>query len=266
MELPKFAAGVLSFLLPGLGQAAQGYPKRAFFLALGVVGWRWLVLQIAPLLPPSSLWLVGWGLQYLAVPLLVAWDAGRLTPLPASTGHRALHILIAGSALILGHLSADLALKTGHSWGRTYSIPSESTIPTLLVGDTIITDCRPSQGVQRGDVVVFHPPTKYNGDKTDLVKRVVALGGDTVEIKDGAFWLNGERQAEPYTLEPAELTYEAHKVADNCLFVLGDNRNNSHDSRFFGDVPSENWVGRVAWICYAKDVRRIGSATHLTRK
>ena len=115
----------------------------------------------------------------------------------------------------------------------------------------------------RGEVLVFHPPAdSYTGNKTDLVKRVVAMGGDRVQIRDGALYLNGKAQQEPYIKEPMQGEFPEHTVAEGCFYTLGDNRNNSHDSRYFGDVPNENRVASVRWIFWSQAWNRIGTAVH----
>ena len=90
---------------------------------------------------------------------------------------------------------------------------------------------------QRGDVVIF----KYPCDPTkNYVKRVVGLPGDLIEIKCGQLYVNGEVQPEPYKLLAAHGDYGPERVHSNMLFVLGDNRDQSNDSRFWGELPMEN--------------------------
>ncbi|HET7479641.1 MAG TPA: signal peptidase I [Rubrobacteraceae bacterium] len=127
---------------------------------------------------------------------------------------------------------------------EVFLIPSESMVPTLKVGDSVlalklayrITD------PQRGDVAVFRDP---EGDL--VIKRIVGLPGDTVAVRDGVLYVNGERKKESYV--DYELTdstfYGPDKVPPGHVYVMGDNRSNSRDSRDYGAVPEEDLLGRV---------------------
>lgn len=101
-------------------------------------------------------------------------------------------------------------------------------------------------GPQRGDVVVFEPP---NRPGEDYVKRIIALPGETVEVKNGQVFINGTPLNEPF--EPSQMSYTMRPqvVPEGTVFVLGDNRNNSNDSHNWGALPIENIVGR-AWLSY----------------
>src|SRR5262245_17327725 len=105
-------------------------------------------------------------------------------------------------------------------------------------------------GPQRGDIVVFKAPTQP--DK-DFIKRVIGLPGDTVLIKNGTVYVNGQALDEPYIHFPATYTYpfdgQPRQVPDGNYFVLGDNRPNSSDSHLGWFVPVDNLVGK-AWISY----------------
>ncbi|MBE0415612.1 MAG: signal peptidase I [Dehalococcoidia bacterium] len=103
-------------------------------------------------------------------------------------------------------------------------------------------------GPQRGDVIIFHS-TQEPGK--NLIKRVIALPGETVEIRDGKVYINGDPLDEPYIMqEPCERYCDlTMQVPDGCYFVLGDNRNSSSDSRSWGMLPQENIIGK-AWLCY----------------
>ena len=125
-------------------------------------------------------------------------------------------------------------------------IPSESMLPTLQVGDRLIVEkVTPKvSGVERGDIIVFRPPAK-SGKTDDLVKRVIGLPGDSISIKNGTVYINGTPLAEPYALEKPDTDFKAYKVPENSFFVMGDNRNNSYDSRYWGTVPESLIIGRV---------------------
>ncbi|MFY9173736.1 MAG: signal peptidase I [Peptococcia bacterium] len=129
-------------------------------------------------------------------------------------------------------------------------VPSSSMEPSIIPGDRLFVQkiTHHFAGLQRGEVVVFSPPAR-SGLQDDLIKRVIALPGDTVEIKEGKLFLNGEPQEEPYILEPINYEMELKKVPEGCIFVLGDNRNYSSDSHVweFADISS---VKGKAWVTY----------------
>ncbi|MEX0766731.1 MAG: signal peptidase I [bacterium] len=136
---------------------------------------------------------------------------------------------------------------------QAFYIPSGSMEPTLMVGDRILVSKLSYRfgTVERGDVIVFHYP--LNPGK-DFVKRVVGLGGETVELRDGVVLINNTPIKELYPTALAggdrscTTSYGPQKVPVSQIFVLGDNRCNSEDSRFFGFVPRVNVVGRAAFI------------------
>jgi signal peptidase I len=172
---------------------------------------------------------------------------------------------------------------------QPYLIPSESMEHTLLVGDFLLVNKQiyampgrlsrlwmPYRDVARGDVIVFHHP-----DPPSLVKRVVGLPGDRLRIEDGRVLVNGEPQVEPYAaFEPAASNpfrddFPAHVYTDPEVdpawwrqmqgltkngelvvpqgeyFVLGDNRNHSKDSRFWGFVPRSAVIARPLVIYFS---------------
>jgi len=99
---------------------------------------------------------------------------------------------------------------------------------------------------QRGDVVVFRFPG--NPDR-DFIKRIIGEPGDTVEIKNGAVYIDGNPLDEPYITNKPTYTYGPTEVPPKQYFVLGDNRNNSYDSHVWGFLPQENIIGQ-AWLSY----------------
>jgi signal peptidase I len=129
---------------------------------------------------------------------------------------------------------------------EAFRIPSESMVPTLLVGDRVFVNkfiyrfAEP----ERGDVVVFE---SVNGGEEDLIKRIVAVAGDEIEVRNGTLLVNGEEQEEPYLNENPSFndSYEQTEVPEGYVFVMGDNRGNSADSRVFGLLPVENIEGEA---------------------
>lgn len=120
-------------------------------------------------------------------------------------------------------------------------VPSTSMYPTYEVNDFLV--ARRTQEVERGDCVIFFP-TKERDEV--YVKRVVGLAGDSVVTHDGYLYINGEKQEEPY-LAPGGTQGEfgPYIVPEGCFFALGDNRQNSHDSRYIGPIPYDQIRGVV---------------------
>ena len=105
---------------------------------------------------------------------------------------------------------------------------------------------------ERGDVLVFRYP---RDPSRDFIKRVIAVAGDTIEIKDGRIFLNGLLQNESYILEKTRGSYPLSTVPKGTIFVMGDNRNNSEDSRFadVGFVPLELIKGKAILVFWPLD-------------
>ena len=135
---------------------------------------------------------------------------------------------------------------------QAFWIPSPSMEPTLDVGDRVLVNklSYKFHDVNHGDVVVFERPpgasTGQNGEIKDLIKRVIAVGGDTIEAKEGNVYVNGEQIDEDY-LEPGTPTdnLPLTTIPEGQVFVMGDNRTNSEDSRIFGPIDENAIVGRA---------------------
>lgn len=125
-------------------------------------------------------------------------------------------------------------------------VDSYSMEPTLYRGDFVIVNkisYRLGQ-IGRGDVIVFHYPPN---PQEQYIKRVIGLPGERVSISAGQVYINGEQLVEPYLSVTTQRGGE-WDVPEDALFVLGDNRNNSSDSRSWGMVPFENVVGKAMVI------------------
>jgi len=145
------------------------------------------------------------------------------------------------------------ALLLIHFVVRSYYIPSGSMIPTLLVNDMILVNeiqyrlTTPA----RGDVAVFHPPKTYPGNKEDLIKRVIGIEGDIIKIKDNKLYRNGVEMKEAFIRGERPMgDFPEHQVPPGHVLMMGDNRNDSWDSRFWGDVPVENFVGKAEFVFF----------------
>ena len=125
-------------------------------------------------------------------------------------------------------------------------IPSESMEPTLHIGDKLYVEKITYKigDIQRGDIVVFKAPEASHHDE-DMIKRVIALPGETVEIKSGTVYVNDQPLDEPYEAEKPTNDFAKITVPADHLFMMGDNRNNSLDSRYWGALPIENVIGKA---------------------
>jgi signal peptidase I len=144
----------------------------------------------------------------------------------------------------------------------TYSIPSGSMEPTLQIGDRIVVNklSYDLHGVDRGNIVVFTTPPNENcagPPVSDLVKRVIGLPGETISLKDGNVYIDGRLLPEPFlppkirddtypgpSTEPYSL-HQPYRVPAGDVYVMGDNRPFSCDSRFWGPIRESTIVGKV---------------------
>lgn len=120
--------------------------------------------------------------------------------------------------------------------------------PTIGIGDRLL-GCKFLYWFSEpdaGDIVVFQPPEAAHTDVPRFVKRIVAVEGDSVEIKDGALYVNGERRDEPYASSPFYRLLPMD-VPKGHLFVLGDNRNNSADGHVWGFLPKHNIEAKIVF-------------------
>jgi len=163
---------------------------------------------------------------------------------------------------------------------QAFKIPSGSMIPTFEVGDRIFVDkflysARipfislrlpiPSlKQPKRGDIIVFVSP---DDPRKDFVKRLIAVGGETVQIRDGRIYIDGKAVESPSSIRSVYYynggVYGKEgsgvKVPQDCYYALGDNSANSRDSRFWGFVPKKNLIGKVMfryWPLYRMKVIR----------
>lgn len=133
---------------------------------------------------------------------------------------------------------------------QPFVIPTGSMEPTIAVGNRVLAEkisYRFFRQPAYGDVVVFDDP---GGQHPQLIKRVIATGGQTVDVKDGSVWVDGKRLVEPYIHgKPNQLgTIRLPlQIPEGYVWLMGDNRTNSGDSRFFGPVPLSKVKGHAVW-------------------
>ncbi len=132
-------------------------------------------------------------------------------------------------------------------------IPSDSMAPTLAVGDRLVVEkiSYHLHPPEFGDIVVFDPPLQLQrqGYKKDqaFIKRIIGQPGQTIEIKNGKVFVNGQSLQEAYIAESPSYVMKPAQVPEGTFFVMGDNRNNSNDSHVWGFLPKDNIIGR-AWL------------------
>ena len=151
---------------------------------------------------------------------------------------------------------------------QAYKISSGAMKPTLLVGDHILVDktAALADRIDRKDIVVFTFPVDPS---KDIVKRIIGLPGDSIEIRDKALYINGELFKEEYVTHRDPNIFPAFtnsrdnlgpiKVPPNHVFVLGDNRDESFDSRFWGFVEVGELKGRVTSIYWSWDKENLSA-------
>jgi signal peptidase I len=170
-------------------------------------------------------------------------------------------VVIEWVILIGGALLIALLIKT--FLFQAFYIPSQSMYPTLKQGDRILVNkvSYKVHDVNRGDIVVFETPAGEDSSIKDLVKRVIALPGETVETHGGRVYINGRLLDEPYlqkgvdtcapnTAPPNCKDFDPVRVGKDKVFVMGDNREQSKDGRFFrtpnkNGIDESSIVGRV---------------------
>jgi signal peptidase I len=141
---------------------------------------------------------------------------------------------------------------------QPFQIEQQSMENTLMPSQYVLVDKLSPHfdGYHRGDIVVFNPPPSWVKDPSGApyIKRVIGMAGDTVDIHDGRVFVNGTALDEPYVFEgqptePADATKHSWTLTTGQLFVLGDHRADSQDSRVFGAIDSSAVIGR-AWLRY----------------
>jgi signal peptidase I len=283
-RLGALVLGFLAYPLMGAGFFALRRPRALAVWA--AVGLSLLLLAIIGVRAPAP------KLAVLALAGLYAtllWSLGHTAFARVGTGPPAARVWLLAIALIVAGKGTALAVRL---WVmEAFKMPSGSMVPTLHVGDHLFVK-KGAGGVARGDVIVFKFPADHS---TDYLKRVLAVGGDTIEVRDGVPSINGVPLAhEPIDApcsyrddggrgggpdpepEACTLVRETnagrsytimltpdHRAVDQPrtvipegeLFVMGDNRDNSYDSRRWGTVNVELVKGTATVIWWSNDAR-----------
>jgi signal peptidase I len=155
-----------------------------------------------------------------------------------------------------------------HGVAQATVVPSESMSPTILVGDhffldkvafpanypTVLQKYLPTRAIHRGDIVAFWSPENPN---IRLVKRVIGLPGEKVELRHRELYINDHKLDEPYVvhIDAQEVgrrdNFGPIRIPPDHFFLMGDNRDNSNDSRFWGLAPRESFIGKPLFVYWS---------------
>lgn len=246
---------LVSLLSPGAGHLYSGDLRGAVLF--------WVAVCVAGGVIKVSYALTGYSTKvYLALIILIgatlmvlaarsAWLAARRYP-PERTPRPYQRLWF---VLIAAVLMAEVPTRVARAFVmQSLHVPTDAMAPALVEGDFLfVTKLGPRARPERGAIVAFRPPGQ---EDVEVVKRVVAMEGDQVEVRDGAVWVNGE-QVSPSGVRgwaPAVTIPPEH------IYVLGDNPAESGlDSRVLGPIPLDEYVGRVHGIYMSKSIARIGT-------
>ncbi len=131
-----------------------------------------------------------------------------------------------------------------------FIVPTSSMEPTLMINDKVIVNKFSYKffGIKRGEIIVFHSPVENN---KDLVKRVIAIEGEIVRLEpDGSIYINDKKLENDYYNKNEKPVYsgQVYEIGKDEIFVMGDNRNDSYDSRYFGPIKEDKVFGKVFLI------------------
>lgn len=267
-ERPRspWIAGLLTFLTIGLGHLYTGRAKRGFFLYF--VGQGAMLAVALPLIyyyptVPVFLFSIIAGFTFFLYCLFDAVKLSRQNRDDYTLKTYNKWYVYLGCwffAVFVLESLAGASIKT--YLVQAYKIPSGSQKPTLLVGDKILARkfLAVKQGVKKGDVIIL----AYPEDPTkDFIERVIAIGGETIEIVNKKVFINGRAVNEPYAIHTDTRIIPGHinnrdnlapfRVPENSVFVMGDNRDNSYDSRFWGVVENSAIKGKAYTIYWSWD-------------
>jgi signal peptidase I len=264
--------GLLSLIAPGAGHVYVGHAKRGFGWLVAVVAVDLLGIAVAFALPPTfAAYATFVGLFLiltLALSLALIVDAVRIARRDSETPRARWYVVL--GAIVVVYVVSTLvgilygALKPYFPW-ELFNVASSSMTPAFPPGDIFMVDKQyyDDHAPQHGDVVVYVPPKDPH---TIYIKRIVAVAGERVSFDGGRAIVNGKPLDEPYAdlSEPDSFINKTQEftVPAGDVFVAGDNRKNSMDSRMWtqhGPVPVANLRGRATQIMWSSSLRRIGT-------
>lgn len=282
MNKPRkwWLAGLMSLVMPGLGQIYNGQLNKGIFFIL--LGYCYIpLIYFIVFYKLSVVTLILFWIIAVFYYFFVVGDSIVIAKKNSAEYH------LKGYNKILAYIAVVIILGCTSHFYREYiksnvmeafKFPSGSMMPTLLVGDHLIAD-RSSQArnPKHGEVVVFINP--HDAEK-NFLKRVVAIAGDTVELRNAVLYINGNAVNEPYIRKidsnsrlGSSVNFGPVVVPADSYFVLGDNRDNSQDSRHFGFVSHDKIKGTARSIYWSWDAanasvrwKRIGMSIQSSSK
>lgn len=262
-------AGLMSVLLPGFGQLYNGQPTKALLLAMFafLVGGLLVsgLMLYTPLHPPYNVALP--MLVALAVLVAIVRDAMRTARQQGDryelTSSNKWYAYVS-FAILCAFVLQPTGSKLIRYMTQAFRIPAGSMAPTLLIGDQVLIDKSISWNgavLQRGDIVVF----KFPEDETkEFIKRIIGLPGETILIRNKTVYVNDQplddvtytQRIDPGIIDGAinpRDNFGPVTVPDEAYFVMGDNRDQSLDSRFWGYVHRSKVMGKLWGIYWSWD-------------
>lgn len=252
---------LVSLRIPGLGQIFCGYSKRGFMIA-GVVLALFVFSKCSGLMSYPRYGITTYYL-FILISLCGAYDTFRISYYKndsETTYGKWGYFLIC--AVIIFLLQYTVVNSLGY---KSYRIANNSNDPTFTTNDGITAELinpKSNETISRNSFILFHPPGSVSG-KVEFVKRVIAVAGDTFSIKNGIAYLNNKTLNETYVMKENNHSASSNnfgpvKVPAGFVFVLGDNRDESADSRHFGLVPVGSITAKVLYIWLSTNVHKIG--------
>jgi signal peptidase I len=258
-------AALLSVLAPGLGHIYAGKARKGIFLYIFQV--PVLIVTLAAILIFPNIFLLAFAVLLIPIGyiLFCAVDALR-TAKSRGTSYSLkrynrwyIYVLccIVAACIPTVHLIKNHIVKA-------YNIPAGSMLPTIQIGDDILVNrlTYKFHAPKVGDLVVFPFP---KNPRIDFLKRIVAVGGDRLQIRNKELYVDGVEENEPYVeYTDKRILNEKSSPRDNfgpitvprgSVFVMGDNRDNSYDSRFFGFINQDQIRGKAMIIYWSWDKR-----------
>ncbi len=258
MNKPRawWVAGLLSLVNAGLGQIYNGQMKKGLFVILigycsvslfyFVASHGLSILTLFTMVAVAAVYYI-----YVVADSIVVAKKLSNDYTPKKYNNIYLYVGVVILFAVVNHFLTDY-IKNNVI--EAFKFPTASMEPTLLIGDHLLVDRSSKARIpKRGDIVVFEYP---KDPEKNFLKRVVAIGGDRVEMRDAILYVNGDAVSEPYLKQPdldnstkpsSWSNYSEVVVPNNSYFVLGDNRDKSQDSRYFGFVEQ----GRIKGIAHS---------------